>query len=225
MNFSDLSMVEAGALFTGTLAFPENPTRAEHTAGALICLAVDQMVSKPEQWGEAPENLRLVCRLRNHSDCEKIIQDATRVISSERLIAAKAAWPTIHAALCDDAGIDRPRFVPSILSKEMIAAISVDLSDPKRQRSSRGRKATGGEAEGNKGNIYNRCIKPSSAVLHLAIALHINTGDNNGLNIGDLLFDGEKTLEMIRLSSRLAPVVAEKLRIDRARQILLVAAA
>ncbi len=210
-----------GSTLLSVLAYPNDSGKRENFAKALICGSVTEMNRDTDRFGEPTEVHRMMCDGRDHTATERMIKAGCRIIANERLIAAKMASPSFHAFLADKAGRQRPPIVPTHAGLDMLSQISIDLGDPGRPRDGRGRTPSGGAAELNKGNILSRCWTPSLPVLHLCIALALGIdrtptlAEKKGTNIGDLLFDEDLLLWIIKFAEECGPMVAEKFNIDK----------
>lgn len=203
--------LQLGSLFLSLLAYPASLTDREKFAGALVHASVDMMVREAATFGEAPENLRLIAKLADRAEVDRLIKKGVSVISNQRLIAAEMARREYVANLEDSLSIPRPPSIPTHASDVIIAKVSNDLDDTRRLKDGRGRKAPGGTPDCNKGNILDRRWSPSLPVLHMAIAMDslIRQLALDGLNFGDILFDVSICAWLIKQSEIHRPVVAE----------------
>ena len=186
--YTQISLIEAAAVFIATLAFPTQSKKAERLARYLINVVGDHIAA----WSDMPnpelDQLRVKYPQGNRKRGNAVFRHATEIISSKRLIVAEMARPELHAACFDQLRLARPVDVPTHCSLKMITVISMNLDDPARQRDGRGRKAIGGESECNKANIHRRCWQSSLPVLHMALALRAETisANRSGFNAIDL---------------------------------------
>lgn len=220
--YTQISMIEAAAVFIATLAFPTQSEKAARLAQYLINVVGDHIAT----WSDIPTpELEQLCVRYPQGDRKKgnaVFRHATEIISSKRLIAAEMARPELHAACFDQLGWARPVDVPTHCSQEMITEISMYLAEPTRQRDKRGRKATGGESECNKANIHRRCWQSSLPVLHMALALRAETisANRSGFDAIDLFSDADLTYRLLLRSLDIAPAAKAKFGIKEQSLVL-----
>jgi len=218
------SSIVLGAAILSVLAFPERKRHGDQVAGAMTRGAAAIMANDPAQFGRMPETARLLLSGVDQTQDERRIRWAARIISNERLIAAKAAWPEIHAHIADALTIPRPALIPTHCSREMVAALTLDLENLQRPRDGRGRKAAPGTG-GDSGNVIKQTWLPSLSTLHMALALqaalaqHPAFAGRDGVNLGDILFDHPLCCWLIRQSEIIRPIVAEKFGLRQQAQI------
>jgi len=211
MNKKILPYIECGPMFLAALAYPKSKRSREHFAGAILCLAAEA------SW--TSEEVRLVCLMQDRTKVDRELKRGIRLIA-DRLAAAKMAFPEYHAHVSDHIGERRPAKVPSHSSAEMFASINFDLRRPDRPRDKRGRNLKSDGTDFNAGNIKSRIWKPSLPVLHMAIALDREIGTEK-TSVGDVVFDPDRCLRLIKNSETHRPIVAEKFKIPPEEQITL----
>lgn len=212
----EISAAELAAAFLSALAYPHDTINRNQFAAAMLGAFRDDDL---KQGKETPLGIGWLLTQIDRNKLNRALEVGFKKINRERLIAAKMAFPRVHALFCDVAEVSRPQNVPMPTSAEMIAAIGIDLDGKK---SNRGRKPTGNASEGNKGNIVERQWKTSLPSLHLALSFHYEcfepTAPVDGLSLGALLFDAELCERLIRRSITLRGVVRDIFRLDQTEQ-------
>ena len=142
------------------LAYPDDHRQRERFGDAFCYIQIREAARSIPGWAQIAK-VRAALVLQDPSAAEKSYGEGLRIISNERLIAAKQAAQTIGKA----DGILETAVAPT--SNEAVMEVSIDLD----ARPRRG-KAKGKSSEGNRANIVSRRWSPSRPVLHLALALH-----------------------------------------------------
>ncbi len=201
LSLSDLHDYEAGAALLALLAYPADRTARARFDKALRYKAVADHLALDREWANSQQMVRPADLLHDPHLAAKYLTTGCRIISNERLIAAKMAAPSFAARLRDE-GVDLP-VRDSASVTEMARRVTIDL-DARRKKDHK-------PAEGNDKNVLSRAWTPSKPVLHIALGLHIvihhhsPMANSEGLNVGDILFDIDLTLKVISLAQFILP--------------------
>jgi hypothetical protein len=100
---TSMTPIEIAASFLSILAYPQ--TKKERTLyyGALIYHGYSA-INENVGYGMAIRGLTHYINKKCHSEALAILKRGGLVINRERLIAAKMAWPEVHAAVADELG-------------------------------------------------------------------------------------------------------------------------